>query len=116
MDACRRGGHDVLVVGPPVLAEPVRRAGYELWEGASPPDEELGPLWARIPTLSLEEAERAVVGEIFATLNVRAMLPGMRAAVREWRPDVILREDAELASAASKSVITSRVATVTPLS
>jgi hypothetical protein len=39
-----------------------------------------------------------VVGEIFATLNVRAMLPGMRAAGREWRPDVIVREHAEFAS------------------
>jgi len=39
-----------------------------------------------------------VVGEIFATLNVRAMLPSMRTAVREWRPEMIVREHAEFAS------------------
>jgi hypothetical protein len=99
MDACRRGGHDVLVVGPPVLAEPVRDAGYSLSLGAAPSEDELAPVWARIATLSHEDAERLVMAEMFATLNVRAMLPAMRAAVRAWRPDVIVRESAEFTSA-----------------
>ena len=99
IEACRRSGHEVLVVAPPGVAETVERAGYPFAGGAAPSEEELGPVWARVPTLSYDEAERLVIGEIFATLNVRAMLPGMRAAVREWRPDVILREPAEFASA-----------------
>jgi len=99
IEACRRAGHDVLVVGPPPLAETAARAGYTFRAGAAPPDEELGPAWARVATLSYDEAERLVLCEIFATLNVRAILPAMRAAVREWRPDVILREPAEIASA-----------------
>src|SRR5829696_1703792 len=98
-DACLRGGHEVLVVGPPPLAETARRAGYDFRAGAAPPDEALGPVWARVPTLTYEEAEHVVIGEIFATLNVRAMLPGMRSAIAEWRPDVVLREPAEFASA-----------------
>lgn len=98
-DACLRGGHDVLVVGPPALTEAVERAGYPFACGAAPPEDELGAVWGRVPTLSYDEAERVVVGEIFATLNVRAMLPGMRAAVARWRPDVIVREPAEFASA-----------------
>jgi UDP:flavonoid glycosyltransferase YjiC (YdhE family) len=98
IEACRRAGHEVLVAGPPGLAGMVRRAGYPFWVGAAPPEDELGRLWARVPTLSSEDAERLVVGEMFATLNVRAMLPGMRTAVREWRPDVIVREHAEFAS------------------
>ena len=48
--ACRRGGHEVLVVGPPALAEPVDRAGLEFWPGAAPPEDELGPVWAQVPT------------------------------------------------------------------
>jgi UDP:flavonoid glycosyltransferase YjiC (YdhE family) len=99
IDACRGAGHEVLVVGPPPIAEVVERAGYPFRAGAAPPEEELGPVWARVPTASYEEAERLVIGTIFATLNVRAMLPDMRAAVREWRPDVIVREPAEWASA-----------------
>ena len=89
-DACLRGGHDVLVVGPPALTEAVERAGYPFACGAAPPEDELGAVWGRVPTLSYDEAERVVVGEIFATLNVRVMLPGMRAAVARWRPDVIV--------------------------
>ena len=99
VEACRRGGHDVLVIGPPPLAETVERAGYPFAPGAEPPDEELGPVWGRVPTASFEEAERLVIQEIFATLNVRAMLPAMRAVARDWRPDVIIREPAEFASA-----------------
>lgn len=99
VEACRRGGHDVLVIGPPPLAETVERSGYPFAPGAEPPDEEPGPVWGRVPTASFEEAERLVIQEIFATLNVRAMLPAMRAVARDWRPDVIIREPAEFASA-----------------
>jgi UDP:flavonoid glycosyltransferase YjiC (YdhE family) len=49
--------------------------------------------------VSYAEAERLVIGQIFATLNVRAMLPAVRDTVRGWRPDVIVREPAEFASA-----------------
>jgi UDP:flavonoid glycosyltransferase YjiC (YdhE family) len=98
IEACRRAGHEVLVAGPPALADTVWRAGYPFRVGAAPPEDELGAARARIPTLSYDDAERLVVGEIFATLNVRAMLPHMRTALREWRPDVIVREHAEFAS------------------
>jgi len=117
INACRRGGHDVLVVGPPALADTVERAGYPFASGAAPPEEQLGEVWARVPTSSYDEAERLVIGEIFATLNVRAMLPGMRAAVRQWRPDVILREPAEFASAVvaeEESVAHVQVGTASP--
>jgi UDP:flavonoid glycosyltransferase YjiC (YdhE family) len=99
-EACRRAGHDVLVVGPPALADPVERAGFPFAAGAAPDEDDLGRVWGRVPALSYEEAERLVIGEIFATLNAKAMLPGVRAAVRSWRPDVVLREPAEFASAA----------------
>jgi UDP:flavonoid glycosyltransferase YjiC (YdhE family) len=99
MRACVRGGHEVLMVGPPGLAASVERAGLPFAQGQAPPDDELGPVWAQVPSLSFEEAERVVIGQIFATLNVRAMLPAMREAVRSWRPDVVVREPAEIASA-----------------
>jgi hypothetical protein len=83
---------------PPALADAVERAGYPFRVGCAPPEDELGRLWARVRTLPSDDAERLVVGEMFATLNVRAMLPAMRTAVREWRPDVIVREHAEFAS------------------
>lgn len=99
VEACLRGGHEVLVAGPPALAETVARAGYPYWPGAAPPEDELGAVWGRVPTASYEEAGRLVVGDIFARLNVAAMLPSVRAACSEWRPDLILRDTAEFASA-----------------
>ena len=40
-----------------------------------------------------------VVGVIFARLNVEAMLPTLRATIEEWRPDLVVREPSEFASA-----------------
>ena len=39
------------------------------------------------------------MGEIFARLNVDAMLPTLEEAIEEWRPDLIVREASEFASA-----------------
>jgi UDP:flavonoid glycosyltransferase YjiC (YdhE family) len=99
IEACLRGGHEVLVAGPPALAATVHAAGYPFWQGEAPPEEELGPVWARVPAASPDEAEAIVLGEIFAGLNVAAMLPRLREACRDWGPTVLLRDGAEFASA-----------------
>jgi len=97
--ACGRRGHEVLVAGPPELAGPVAKAGHGFWEFDSPREEDLGPLWARVPDLPIAEQNDIVVGDIFAGLNVQAALPRLREACREWQPDVIVREGSEFASA-----------------
>jgi UDP:flavonoid glycosyltransferase YjiC (YdhE family) len=99
IESALRAGHEVMVAGPPPLAETVEAAGYRFWPGDSPPDEELGPVWARVPTVSPEEANEIVVGEIFGRLNTRAMLAALRGAVDEWQPGLVIREQAEFASA-----------------
>jgi UDP:flavonoid glycosyltransferase YjiC (YdhE family) len=99
IESALRAGHEVMVAGPPSLAETVEGAGYGFWPGDAPPEEELGPAWARVPTVSPDEANEIVIGEIFGRLNVRAMLPSLRAAVDEWRPDLVIHEQAEFASA-----------------
>lgn len=95
LDACMRAGHEVLVVAPPTLDA----RGYPLREGASPPEDELAPLWAGIQLQPPAQGEVLVVAHIFARLNVRAMLPTLRATIEEWRPDLVLREPNEYASA-----------------
>jgi UDP:flavonoid glycosyltransferase YjiC (YdhE family) len=99
VEAALRGGHQVLVAGPPPLAETVEAAGYPFWEGAAPPEDELAEVWERVPTVAPDEANRIVVGVIFGTLNVQAMLPRLRAACERWKPDLVVREQAEFASA-----------------
>ena len=99
IESALREGHEILVAGPPPLAETTERAGYPFWPCDAPPEDVLGPTWARVQTASSEEAEAIVVGEIFGTLNVQAALPRMRSACEEWRPDLIMRDPAEFASA-----------------
>ena len=40
-----------------------------------------------------------MVAEFFGVLDVRAMLPGLRALARDWRPDLIVRDSWEPTSA-----------------
>jgi UDP:flavonoid glycosyltransferase YjiC (YdhE family) len=94
-----RAGHEALFAGPPDLAGPVDAAGFEFWEFDPPAEDELGPIWGRVPELPREEANEVVVGEIFGRLNTTAGLPRLRAACEEWRPDAVLRDPNEHGSA-----------------
>jgi UDP:flavonoid glycosyltransferase YjiC (YdhE family) len=97
--AFERAGHEVMVAGPPDLAGAVETAGFAFWEFDPPPAEELGEIWARVPELPPDEANEVVVGEIFGRLNGTAALPKLKAALEEWRPDLVLRDPNEYGSA-----------------
>ena len=99
VDAALRQGHEVLVAGPSALTPTVEVAGYRFWACADPPEEDIRPVWNRMPTLSLEEANVLVVREIFARFDARAMLPRLREAFEEWEPDLVVREPNEYSSA-----------------
>jgi UDP:flavonoid glycosyltransferase YjiC (YdhE family) len=100
IDACERHGHDVLIVGPPTL----KARGYPFREGASPPDDVLGPVWGRMPSLPPGQGDVVVVGVIFARLNVDAMLPTLEETIADWQPDLVVRETAEFASAVAADI------------
>ena len=97
VDAATGAGSDVLIVGPPTL----KARGYPFREGAAPPDEILGPVWGRMPSLPPGQGDPVVIGIIFARLNVDAMLPTLVDTIEEWRPDLVVREASEYASAAA---------------
>jgi UDP:flavonoid glycosyltransferase YjiC (YdhE family) len=99
IDAALRQGHEVLVAGPSALTPAIEQTGYPFWECADPLEEEIRPVWDRMPTVSFEEANVLVVREIFARFDARAMLPRLREAFEEWRPDLVLREPNEYSSA-----------------
>ena len=96
--ACLRRGHDVLVSGPPSLAATVGSAGFPFREFDAPPPDELGRVWAQVPSLPYDEQNRVVLGEVFGRLNSTASLPGLRRACEEWRPDVVVRDPNEYGS------------------
>jgi UDP:flavonoid glycosyltransferase YjiC (YdhE family) len=97
--AFERAGHELLFAGPPDLAGAVDAAGFEFWQFDPPPEDELGAVWARVPELPPGEANQVVVGEVFGRLNTTAALPRLRAALEEWRPDVVVRDPNEYGSA-----------------
>jgi UDP:flavonoid glycosyltransferase YjiC (YdhE family) len=97
LDALARAGHERLVVAPPGLAG--LPAGHPTWTGAAPPEREVRAILDVLPTASRQEG--AVLGnrELFGRLWTAAMLPAVERASRTWRPDLVLREPCEYASA-----------------
>ena len=95
IDACVRSQGEALVVGPPALDA----RGYSFRAGAAPLESLLGQFWAPVPSLPPAQGDVVVVGTLFASLNVDAMLPTLMETIEEWRPDLVLREPYEYASA-----------------
>jgi hypothetical protein len=109
--ACLRAGHEVRVAAPASFAGAVASAGlaHEPFPDVDPAA--LGAVFGRIPALSMREADDLVIAEVFGRLDRDAALPGMRALLDRWQPDVVLREPAELASyvaATERGIRTSR--------
>ena len=96
--ACQRLGHEVRMAAPACFAESVQSAGFVHEPLADADPAALGAVFGRLPTLSMREADDLVVREVFGRLARDAALPGMRAALDGWRPDVVLREPCELSS------------------
>lgn len=98
--AARRRGDDVLVVGPPSMRQQVADAGYQFQAGGEPPERDVAPIRERLPIAPPEEASVLGNRELFGRLAARAMLPVMEQTLARWRPDVVIREPCEYASAA----------------
>ncbi len=92
-------GHEVVFATPEGGAAAVRGAGLAHAVFPHPGDEVLGPIWAQFRGKSAPEVIEIAVGRIFADLNPRAALPGLRETIRSFRPDVIVRESMEFAGA-----------------
>ncbi|WP_378723112.1 glycosyltransferase [Microbacterium arthrosphaerae] len=98
--ALAAAGHDVHVAAPASYADAVAKAGFTHEPFADGPRELIGPIMGRLPTLALEEADDLVIREVFGRIDAQAALPSLLETVERWRPDLILRESAELASLA----------------
>jgi UDP:flavonoid glycosyltransferase YjiC (YdhE family) len=99
VDALAVRGDDVLLVVPPELESTARSTGQPFRVGDRPPADVLDPLWTRFGAAPPAEAAVIANREIFGRLNTAAMLPTMTAAFDEWRPDLVVREPCEYASA-----------------
>jgi UDP:flavonoid glycosyltransferase YjiC (YdhE family) len=99
MAAARQRGDEVLVIGPPALADMVERAGYPFEPGGEPPESVVAPIREQLPVAPPRQASILGNRDLFGHLATTAMLPAMRATVAGWKPDLILRDPCEYASA-----------------
>jgi UDP:flavonoid glycosyltransferase YjiC (YdhE family) len=99
--ACAEAGHEVRVAAPESYGAALARIGlaHEPFADARP--EVIGPVMASLPSMSVEEADDLVVREVFARIDAQAALPSLLETLERWRPHVVVRESAELASLAA---------------
>lgn len=99
--ACAQEGHEVRVAAPESYGATLARAGLVHEPFADAPAELIGPVIAGLPLLPPEEADLRVLREVFARIDAQAALPSLTGTLEQWRPHVVVRESAELASLAA---------------
>jgi len=97
--AAAAAGHDVLVAGPGSAGRIARRAGLATAAVGEPSAAEAERAWAPVWSPDTSPGMAAVVQDLFIGLHARLALPSMLALVESWRPDVVVRETLEFASA-----------------
>jgi UDP:flavonoid glycosyltransferase YjiC (YdhE family) len=99
LDAAVRQGHEVLVAVPPALNDMVSASGHRSQVCGEPPETEVAAIREQLPVVAAAEASRLGNCELFGRLCTAAMLPGVERITAVWRPDLILRDPCEYASA-----------------
>ena len=96
--ACRDAGLDVLIAGPPPVESVADRAGVAFHPVAEANAERLARVRERLSGTRTMERVQLATSELFVGAHGCAALPEMMRLVGAWRPDVILRETAEVSS------------------
>lgn len=92
-------GDDTLIVVAEHAAASIASAGYHVRAGNEPNEADAAQLWSRFAELPRAEATPLIERDWFAGLCLEAMLPSVEKAVRDWRPDLVVREVCEYAGA-----------------
>ena len=96
--ACVASGHEVRVAAPTSYSPALAAADLAHAPFADPPPELIGPVMAGLAAMTFENANDVVIREVFGRIDAQAALPALLEMVERWRPDVVVRESAELAS------------------
>jgi hypothetical protein len=99
LGAARRRGDDALVVGPAALGDMAARAGVSFVAGGEPAEADVAPIREQLPVLPPREASVLGNRDLFGRLAASALLPAVERVCADWRPDVVLRDPCEYASA-----------------
>jgi UDP:flavonoid glycosyltransferase YjiC (YdhE family) len=95
-DAALAAGHEVVVASPESFRANVESDGYRAAAFGDIPPEEFA---AALREAGDGPEERDLLGRrIFGEMAPRAAMPGLRAIIADYRPDLVLRDAAEMAS------------------
>ncbi len=95
----RSRGHDIVLVGPAATRSAVESAGYRFRAGNEPPERVVTAIREQLPVVTAKVASELANRDLFAHLAADAMLPVVESVFAEWRPDLVLRDPCEYASA-----------------
>lgn len=84
---------------PPALAQSAERTGLSFRVGGEPPRAVIDDVWRRVRAGPPEAVAGLIDRELFADRCTQCMLPAARELREEWRPDFVVREPCEYASA-----------------
>lgn len=98
--ALLRAGHELACAAPPEAADMVRREGLQHlpFDGVPPDHAERIAAFSQAPSMTHAEAIHLVGSVVFGRLNTSHALPGAQRAVRDFAPDLVLHEAAEVAT------------------
>jgi UDP:flavonoid glycosyltransferase YjiC (YdhE family) len=99
LESLRAGGDEVLLVVPPALEARAIALGCPFRVGGEPPEVEVAPIREGIANAPARRAAVLSERDLFGRLCTTAMLPAMTTAFAEWKPQLVIRETCEYASA-----------------
>jgi hypothetical protein len=77
----------------------VDATGHAFRAGGEPAERDIAPIRERLPVIPAREASVLGNRELFGRLATTAMLPAMERVVAGWKPNLVLRDPCEYASA-----------------
>ncbi len=96
--ACVAAGHEVQATAPGSFAPAVEGAGLAFAPVGDPDPAAIGRTFGSIAHLPMMERDARVVADVFGRIDARAALPAMTSLFDTYRPDLVLRDPAEVAS------------------
>ena len=97
--AMQAAGHEAKLLVPPALAQNAQRAGLPYWVGDQPPQAFVDQIWQRLRAGPADAVAGLFDRELFADRCTEAMLGAAREARDAWRPQFVVRDPCEYASA-----------------
>lgn len=96
-EAIRKRGHEVRFASTEPARAAIEKAGFELVPVPRATESEREKILADLDAATGEEALIIAARDMFGGIFAKAALPGISDVIRDWRPDLIVRESSEYA-------------------